>query len=89
MIVVVGLIAGWLAALVMRERRMGLIGYLITGLVGSFLGTWIFRLVDLSIISHIASFRLGPIPLGLLAAAFLGAILLIMILRLFQGRKNY
>jgi uncharacterized membrane protein YeaQ/YmgE (transglycosylase-associated protein family) len=41
--VVVGLLAGWLAGIVMKGGGYGLIGDLGLGLAGSVLGGWIFR----------------------------------------------
>ena len=40
--VVVGLLAGWLAGIVMKDGGYGLIGDLGLGLVGSVVGGWIF-----------------------------------------------
>ena len=40
--VVVGLLAGWLAGIVMKGGGYGLIGDLVLGLVGSVVGGWIF-----------------------------------------------
>jgi uncharacterized membrane protein YeaQ/YmgE (transglycosylase-associated protein family) len=39
---VVGLIAGWLAKLVVGGPT-GLLGYLIAGLLGGFVGSWLFN----------------------------------------------
>ena len=41
--VLVGLLAGWLAGFVMKGGGYGLIGDIALGLVGSLLGSWIFR----------------------------------------------
>jgi uncharacterized membrane protein YeaQ/YmgE (transglycosylase-associated protein family) len=40
--VVVGLLAGWLAGIVMRDGGYGLIGDLALGLFGSVAGGWVF-----------------------------------------------
>ena len=40
---VVGLVAGWLAGIVMKGGGYGLIGDVVLGLVGSIVGSWIFR----------------------------------------------
>ncbi len=71
----VGLIAGWLAGKVSRGRGFGCIANIILGLVGAILGGWIFT-------------RLGIFGGGLLysiAAATLGAVVLVAIARLFAG----
>ena len=46
--VVVGLLAGWLAGIVMKGGGYGLIGDLGLGLVGSVVGGWIFRALGVS-----------------------------------------
>ncbi len=73
--ILVGLIAGWLAGKVSRGRGFGCIANIILGLVGAILGGWIFT-------------KLGILGGGLLysiAAATLGAIVLVAIARLFAG----
>ncbi len=67
--VVVGLMAGWLAGFMMKGGGYGLIGDLLLGLVGSVVGSWLFR-----------AFGVSP-GTGLFPAiivAFLGAVLLIV-----------
>ena len=76
--VVIGLIAGWLAGTVSRGRGFGCIADILLGLVGAILGGWIFT-------------KLGIFGGGLLysiAAATIGAIVLVAIARLFSGRGN-
>ncbi len=46
--VVVGLLAGWLAGFVMKGGGYGLIGDMVLGLVGSVVGGWIFRALNVS-----------------------------------------
>jgi uncharacterized membrane protein YeaQ/YmgE (transglycosylase-associated protein family) len=73
--ILVGLIAGWLAGKVSRGRGFGCIANIILGLVGAILGGWIFT-------------KLGILGGGLLysiAAATLGAVVLVAIGRLFAG----
>ena len=77
---IVGLIAGVLAALVMGGTGYGLIGDIIIGIVGAFVGGWLFS-------------RLGVhSPFGGLAGvvftAFIGAIVLLFILRLIRGGRT-
>ena len=68
----IGLAAGWLASKMMRGKGYGLIGDLVIGVVGAFLGGWIFGLL------HISAGGL----IGLLVTAFVGAVVLIWLLRL-------
>ncbi len=69
----IGLIAGWLAGKIARGRGFGCITDIVLGLIGSFLGGWIF--VKLGIF--------GGGFLYSLAAATLGAVILVSIAHLF------
>ncbi|MGJ5177320.1 GlsB/YeaQ/YmgE family stress response membrane protein [Bradyrhizobium oligotrophicum] len=75
-ILFVGIVAGWLAGRVMEGGGFGLIGDLIVGLLGAFIGNWLLP-------------RLGiHLGVGLVAAivnAFIGAVVLLLVLRLIGG----
>ena len=76
--VVIGLVAGWVAGHLTRGRGFGCIVDIILGLIGAVLGGWIFT-------------RLGIVTFGFfgsLAAATVGAVLLVSIARLFAGGGN-
>jgi uncharacterized membrane protein YeaQ/YmgE (transglycosylase-associated protein family) len=42
-IIVVGIVAGWLAGNIVRGGGYGLIGDLIVGVIGAFIGDWLLR----------------------------------------------
>jgi uncharacterized membrane protein YeaQ/YmgE (transglycosylase-associated protein family) len=70
-----GLVAGWLAGKLSRGRGYGCITDIILGLVGSFIGGWVFT-------------KLGIFGGGFifsLAAATLGAVILVAVVHLFTG----
>jgi uncharacterized membrane protein YeaQ/YmgE (transglycosylase-associated protein family) len=76
--VIIGLLAGWLAGKVSRGHGFGCIANILIGLVGAVLGGWIFT-------------QLGIVRFGFiysLAAATLGAVILVAIARLFSGGKE-
>jgi uncharacterized membrane protein YeaQ/YmgE (transglycosylase-associated protein family) len=73
--ILIGLIAGWLAGTIARGRGFGCITDVVLGLVGAVIGGWIFSSVG------IATFGF----LGSLAAATVGAVLLVAVARLFAG----
>jgi uncharacterized membrane protein YeaQ/YmgE (transglycosylase-associated protein family) len=77
---IVGLVAGFLASLVMRGGSLGIVGDLIAGIVGAFLGGWLFSLLGISA---------GGGIIGSIIIAFIGACILIAILRLFSRRNTY
>jgi uncharacterized membrane protein YeaQ/YmgE (transglycosylase-associated protein family) len=70
-----GLVAGWLAGKIARGRGFGCIGDILLGLIGSYIGGWIF--IKLGI--------LGGGFLYSLAAATLGAIILVSIAHAFSS----
>lgn len=70
---VVGLIAGWLASAVVGGGY-GVIGDIVVGVVGAFLGGFIFRALHLG-----TPFRGLP---GTIFVAFIGAVVLLLVLRL-------
>jgi uncharacterized membrane protein YeaQ/YmgE (transglycosylase-associated protein family) len=76
--IVIGLIAGWLAGKIARGEGFGCIGDVLIGLIGSVIGGWIFTQLG---IVHSNGFLLS------LAAATVGAVLLVCIAHLFFGKK--
>jgi uncharacterized membrane protein YeaQ/YmgE (transglycosylase-associated protein family) len=74
----IGLIAGWLAGTVSRGRGFGCLANIFLGLVGAVLGGWIFSKLGIERFGFIYS----------LAAATLGAVILVAIASLFSGGKD-
>jgi uncharacterized membrane protein YeaQ/YmgE (transglycosylase-associated protein family) len=79
--IVVGLIAGWLAGVVVRGGGYGVLGDIIVGIVGGLLGGYIG-----TALLHIDAGVTG-INLPSILVAFAGSVLLILILRLVSGRR--
>jgi uncharacterized membrane protein YeaQ/YmgE (transglycosylase-associated protein family) len=71
---VIGLVAGWLASRVMRGGGFGLVGDLVVGVVGAFVGGWLFNVLGISA---------GGI-IGSLITAFVGAVALLYVIRLIK-----
>jgi uncharacterized membrane protein YeaQ/YmgE (transglycosylase-associated protein family) len=80
--IVVGLIAGWLAGMVMRGGGYGLIGDIVVGVVGALLGGWIA-----TTFLHVAGGMTG-INLYSILVAFVGAVVLLVLLRLIGGGRR-
>jgi uncharacterized membrane protein YeaQ/YmgE (transglycosylase-associated protein family) len=80
--IVVGLIAGWLAGKVTRGSGFGVIGDIILGvvgaLVGGFLASTLFGIGD-----AITGFNLTT-----LIVAFIGAVIVVLVVGLFSGRRR-
>jgi uncharacterized membrane protein YeaQ/YmgE (transglycosylase-associated protein family) len=72
----VGLIAGWLAGQFMRGGGYGLIGDIVVGIIGAFLGGLLFGLL-------MPGSSVGFV--GSIVVAFIGAVLLIAVLRALSG----
>jgi uncharacterized membrane protein YeaQ/YmgE (transglycosylase-associated protein family) len=75
-IILVGIVAGWLAGRLMQGGGFGLFGDLIVGLVGAFIGDWLVPRL------HI---ELGTGIIALIFNAFIGAVVLLLIVRLIGG----
>lgn len=77
---VVGLIAGWLAGMVMKGGGFGLAGDMIVGLVGAVIGGLLFGQLTTG----------TPHLLGTIVVAFVGACILIALVRVFvHGRRTF
>ncbi len=68
----IGLIAGWLAGLLVKGRGFGILGDILVGVIGAELGGWIFSKLGLS------AYGFG----GAILMAFIGAVALLAIIKL-------
>src|SRR5204862_138454 len=75
-IILVGIIAGWLAGRLVAGGGFGLIGDLVLGVIGAFIGEWLLPRLNI---------HLGVGTVALIINATLGAIVLLFILRLLSG----
>ena len=74
-LLIVGLIAGFLADKVIKNS-FGLLGDMLIGVAGSFIGGWIFGMLGLQI----------DVFIGQIISAFIGAVLLLVIINSFKRR---
>jgi uncharacterized membrane protein YeaQ/YmgE (transglycosylase-associated protein family) len=72
---VVGLIAGWLAGLVMKGGGYGIVVDIVLGILGGFLGGWIFSSLGIGAGAGFA---------GSVIVAFVGAVVLVAITRVLK-----
>jgi uncharacterized membrane protein YeaQ/YmgE (transglycosylase-associated protein family) len=75
-ILFVGLVAGWIAGKVVRGTGFGIIGDMIVGIIGAFIGRWLFNTLGIA--------ALGNFWIDAIAQAAVGAIILLVVLRLFK-----
>jgi uncharacterized membrane protein YeaQ/YmgE (transglycosylase-associated protein family) len=73
-ILVVGLIAGWLAGKLMRGSGFGLIGDIIVGIVGAFIGSWLFGYLHLG--------PIGGFWVNAIVTSVVGAVILLFVVGL-------
>ena len=75
-ILIIGLIAGWLAGQIMKGGGFGLIGDIVVGVIGAFIGGWLWVTLGFR-----ASDRGG---LSAIVSATVGACILLFIVRLIK-----
>lgn len=78
-IIIVGIVSGWLAGKIMQGAGFGLIGDLAVGLVGAFIGDWLLPRLNI---------HLGVGIIALIINAVIGAIVLLLLLRLLGGGRS-
>ena len=71
--IIIGVVAGWLAGLLVKGGGFGLIGDIVVGVIGAFVGGWLAGVFHI----HIGSGMISSI-----ITATIGAVLLIFILRM-------
>jgi uncharacterized membrane protein YeaQ/YmgE (transglycosylase-associated protein family) len=71
-LLVVGLVAGWLAGKIMKGSGFGVVGDLVVGILGAVLGGWLFSLVGIAAWGF----------LGSIIVATVGALVLLYVLRM-------
>jgi uncharacterized membrane protein YeaQ/YmgE (transglycosylase-associated protein family) len=73
---IVGAIAGWLAGMVVKGGGFGLIGDIVVGIVGAFIAGWLFPQIGVPLF--------GGDVIGAIIDAFIGAVILLVIIRLIK-----
>ena len=74
---VVGGIAGWLASLLVQGTGFGLVGDIVVGIVGALIAYWLFPVLGITL-------TLGGGVLGAIIMAFIGAVILLVIVRVIK-----
>ena len=76
-ILLIGAIAGWLAGVVMKGGGFGLLGDIVIGIIGAFVGTFVLGRLGVS---------LGAGWVGSILTAMIGAIIVLALVRLIRRR---
>ncbi len=79
--IIVGLIAGWLAGMVMKGGGYGIVGDIIIGIIGALLGGFLAATV-FGIQDAVSGLNVTSV-----VVAFIGAVILVAILRALPGRS--
>jgi uncharacterized membrane protein YeaQ/YmgE (transglycosylase-associated protein family) len=78
--IVLGLVAGWLAGMIMRGSGYGIIGDIVLGILGAIIGGWLTAAI-------LGRDMVNGFNIETLLVAVVGAVILIAISRLFSGRR--
>lgn len=76
---VLGAVAGWLGSMLFQGGGLGLIGNIIVGIIGGYIGYWLLPKVGVN---------LGTGWGGYIITAAIGAIVLLLIINLVMGRRR-
>ncbi len=80
-ILVLGAVAGWLAGMVFQGGGLGLMGNIIVGIVGGFIGYWLLPKLGVHI-------NTGTIWLNYVLTAAIGAVVLLALINIISGRNR-
>ncbi|TVQ71326.1 MAG: GlsB/YeaQ/YmgE family stress response membrane protein [Balneolaceae bacterium] len=73
---IIGMIAGWLAGLIMRGKGFGLLGNMIVGVLGAMVGGYMFSFLNITT---------GHGLIGSLFTALIGAVVFLFLVRLIKN----
>jgi uncharacterized membrane protein YeaQ/YmgE (transglycosylase-associated protein family) len=79
-ILVVGLVAGWLAGQIVQGAGFGIVGDLLIGIAGAFIGSWLLPQLGLD---------LGSGIIAAIINATIGALSLLLVITLVRGRGGW
>lgn len=74
---IIGVIAGWLAGQISKGSGFGLVGDMVVGVIGAFLGGFLFNLIGINAYGTIGS----------IIVATIGAVVFLWVLRMFTGNN--
>lgn len=75
-ILVVGLVSGWLAGQIVKGTGLGIIGDLVFGILGAYIGSWLLPRLGI---------HLGVGILSAIVNATLGAVVLLALIKVVRG----
>lgn len=75
---IIGALAGWLAGFIRQGYGFGLLGNIVIGILGAFVGSWLFRQLGISI---------GSGVVNSIITAVIGALVLLFLIGLIRSSK--
>ncbi len=80
-ILILGALAGWLAGMVFQGGGLGLLGNIVVGIIGGFIGYWLLPKLGMNI-------NTGTSWINYVLTAAIGAIVLLAVVNLLFGRNR-
>ncbi len=77
-ILIIGAVSGWLAGIIRQGYGFGLLGNIVIGIIGSFVGDFLFNQLGVSISEGL---------LGTIIRSVIGALILLFLIGLFKKAK--
>lgn len=78
-IILIGAAAGWLGSFLVKGRGLGLLGNVVVGILGSFVGSWILRELNVTIGSSLL--------VNAILTGAIGAFVILFVVSLFTGKS--
>jgi uncharacterized membrane protein YeaQ/YmgE (transglycosylase-associated protein family) len=75
---IIGAAAGWLGSMIYKGRGLGIIGNIVVGIIGSFVGYWLLGKLGI---------YLGSGWIGTILTGAIGAIIILILLNLIFGKR--
>jgi uncharacterized membrane protein YeaQ/YmgE (transglycosylase-associated protein family) len=76
--ILLGAVAGWIASILFKDRSLGLVGSIVVGILGSFVGGWLAPKLGIS------GAAVGGFSIASIFTAVGGAVVLLFIIRLLR-----
>lgn len=77
-ILIIGLVAGWLGSMIYKGSGLGIIGNIVVGILGSFVGYWLLGKLDIS---------LGTGWIGAILTGAVGAFIILLAVNLIVKKR--
>jgi uncharacterized membrane protein YeaQ/YmgE (transglycosylase-associated protein family) len=76
--IVIGILVGWLASVLVEGKGLGILGDMVVGILGAFIGNFL---------SNTLNIHIGSGLIGNLAISLLGAVVLLILIRLIKPAR--